>query len=213
VDAQEIDFVFQSNGDHVRLEDASFTASKTSPGELRVGKVTINQPWLRRTFRNVTGKTALQGDRLALAHVVLEPDVELRNLTASPSDLARGKLDLETDVAAFDGTLRVEASTHPEGGRGVVFDASGTFGGINIAKLASFLALSEAAGGVIKDGKLLSAARHTILVAPRRPFDWKRSISNGRRVSGTRSPLARCCSIGDCRSRSSIFGRIKTNCI
>jgi hypothetical protein len=153
VDAQEIDFVFQSNGDHVRLEDASFTASKTSPGELHVGKVTIDQPWLTRTFRNVTGKTALQGDRLALAHVVLEPNVELRNLTASPSDLARGKLDLETDVAAFDGTLRVEASTRSEGARGVTFDASGTFGGINIAKLASFLALSEAAGGVIKDGK------------------------------------------------------------
>jgi hypothetical protein len=152
IDAQEIDFVFQSDDDYVRLQDASFSASTTSAGELRVGRVTIDQPWLTRTFRNVSGKTALQGERIVLAQVMLEPGVELRNLTARPVDLARGKLDLDAEVAAFDGVLRFEAATRSSG-RGLVFESGGTFGHINIAKLASFLALSEAAGGTIQDGK------------------------------------------------------------
>jgi len=152
IDAQEIDFVLESNGDHVRLDDASFAASKTSAGELRVGRVIVDHPWLKRTFRNVSGKTAMQDERLAFAHVLLEPGVELRNLIAAPTDLLRGELDLEADVAAFDGVLRIEATTR-SAGRGVLFYSGVTFGQINIAKLSSFLSLSEAAGGVIKDGK------------------------------------------------------------
>ncbi len=152
IDVEEIDFIFQSNGDYLRLEDASFSASAVEPGEVRVGKLTVSQPWLVKTFRHVHGQTGLQDERLALAGVVFEPGVELRSLTAAPSELAQGQLDLAADFAAFDGTLSIEAATKPAG-RGVIFEAGGTFQQINIAKLASFLALSEAAGGVIKDGK------------------------------------------------------------
>jgi hypothetical protein len=152
IDVEEIDFIFQSNDDYLRLEDARFSASAVEPGEVRVGKLTIAQPWLVKTFRNVRGQTALQDERLALAGVVFEPGVELRSLTAAPSELAQGQLALAADFAAFDGTLSVEAATKPTG-RGVVFEAGGTFQQINIAKLASFLALSDAAGGIIKDGK------------------------------------------------------------
>jgi hypothetical protein len=152
IDAQEINFVFQSSGDFVRLEDASFAASTSEAGEVSVPRLTLSQPWLQRTFRNVRGKAVLQNERIVLADVQLEPGVKLRSLTAAAAELARGELDLKADFAAFDGTLNVEAATKPAG-RGVVFEAGGTFGQINIAKLASFLALSDAAGGVIKDGK------------------------------------------------------------
>ena len=151
IEAQDIDFVFQSNGDYVRVEDASFAASATTSGELSIPRLTISQPWLRRGFRNVRGKAALQDNRLALADVQLESGVVLKSLTTAAVALARGDLDLEATFAAFDGELRVEAATQPAG-RGVVFEASGKFGQINIAKLASFLALSDAAGGIIKDG-------------------------------------------------------------
>ncbi len=152
IEAQEIDFIFQSNGDYVRAEDASFAASATESGELSIPRLTISQPWLHRSFRNVRGKAALQDDRLALADVQLEPGVTLRSLTTAAVALARGELDLDADFAAFDGTLGVQAATKPVG-RGAAFEASGNFGQINIGKLASFLALSDAAGGVIKDGK------------------------------------------------------------
>lgn len=152
IEAQEIDFIFQSNGDYLRVDDASFAASANEEGTVSIPRLTISQPWLQRGFRDVRGKAALQNDRLVLAEVQLEPGLTLRRFTAATVPLARGELDLEADFAAFDGELRVEAGTKPAG-RGVVFEASGNFGQINIAKLATFLALSDAAGGVIKDGK------------------------------------------------------------
>lgn len=152
VEAQEIDFVFQSNGDYVRVEDASFAASATEAGELSIPRLTISQPWLRRGFRDVRGKAALQAERLALADVQMETGVMLRSLTASAVALARGELDLDADFDAFGGKLGVQAATRPAG-RGAVFEASGSFAQIDIARLAGFLALSDAAGGVIKDGK------------------------------------------------------------
>lgn len=152
IEARRIDFVFQCDGDYVRLEGANFTASSTESGEVSVDKLTIKQPWLNRAFRNVRGKTALQGERIALANVMLEPGVEIRSLNAAPNELAMGRLDLDGDVSAFDGAIRFEAATKPVA-NGLIFEASGTFGQINIAKLSSFLALSDAAGGTIKDGK------------------------------------------------------------
>lgn len=152
IEAHDIDFIFQSGADFVRVEDAGFVASSTEAGELSIPKLTISQPWLNRSFRNVHGKSALQDGRIALADVQLEPGVTLRTLTTAAVPLARGDLDIDVDVAAFDGKLHADASTKPQGG-GVVFEAAGTFEQINIAKLASFLALSDAAGGVIKDGK------------------------------------------------------------
>jgi hypothetical protein len=151
IEARRIDFVFQCNGDYVRLEGANFSASSTESGEVSIDKLTIKQPWLNRSFRNVRGKTALQGEKIVLANVLLEPGVEIRSLNAVPSELAMGQLDLYGDVAAFDGALRFEAATKP-GANGLMFEAGGTFGQINIAKLSSFLALSDAAGGTIKDG-------------------------------------------------------------
>jgi hypothetical protein len=151
VTARSVDFVFQCKDSYIRLEDASLDASSMESGSLIVEKLTIHQPWLKRTFRHVHGKTALQDDRFALANVVLEPGVEIRNLSTAPSLLAVGQLDIHGDLAAFDGTIKFDVATKPEG-RGLLFEAGGPFGQINIAKLASFLALSDAAGGTIKDG-------------------------------------------------------------
>jgi hypothetical protein len=152
IEARRIDYVFQCDGDYVRLEGANFTASSTEAGEVSVEKLTIKQPWLNRSFRNVRGKTALQPDKIALANVMLEPGVEIRGLNVAPGQLAMGQLNLDGDVAAFDGAIRFEAATK-QAANGLIFEAGGTFGQINIAKLASFLALSDAAGGTIKDGK------------------------------------------------------------
>ena len=37
----------------MRLEECRFTASDVDRGEFRAGRVTIRQPWLARTFKNV----------------------------------------------------------------------------------------------------------------------------------------------------------------
>lgn len=150
-EGEAIDFIFQSENDYVRIEDGRFRASEVEPGEVHASRVTLKQPWLARSFRNVQGTTALQGSKIVLANLVLAPGLELRSLSAELSELAQGRLDLNLDVAAFGGSLQAHTGTVPAGG-GLTFDAGGKFEQINIAQLASFLSLTDAAGGTIRDG-------------------------------------------------------------
>jgi hypothetical protein len=151
LEGNDIDFFFQGGNDFVRVEECRFTASDVDRGEFHAGRVSIRQPWLARTFKNVHGTTAMQDEKFVLANVVLDPGVEIRSLSAELPQLARGRLNLDMQLAAFDGTLQAEAATVPHD-HGLAFEAGGNFTQVNIAKFASFFALSDAAGGTIKKG-------------------------------------------------------------
>jgi hypothetical protein len=152
VEASEVNFVFQTKGDYVRLQQAAFTLSEFQPGTISAEQVTIRQPWLSRTFRGASGTTAVQDARVVLANVSLEPGVEIRTLTAALDELARGRLNLNMQLTAFGGTMRGEAQTITREGR-LNFEASGTFSRIQVAQLATVLSLSEPAGGMINEGR------------------------------------------------------------
>ena len=151
VEGEEIDFIFQSENDYVRIEDGRFRASEFEPGEVQAGRVTLKQPWLTRSFRNVHGTTTLHRSKIVLANVALAPGLELRSVSTELSELAQGRLDLDLDVAAFGGSIQAHTATVPAGS-GLTFDAGGKFEQIDIAQLASFLSLTDAAGGIIRDG-------------------------------------------------------------
>ncbi|MDB6149484.1 MAG: hypothetical protein JWQ44_932 [Chthoniobacter sp.] len=150
--ARNVDFVFESDGYFVRLQNAAFSASEVEPGTLNAGQVIIRQPWLNRTFRNISATTKLDGTTAGLANVTLEPGVQIQSLVAEFDKLARGELKFEMQMAGFGGGIRIETQTLASDGD-VSFEAFGTFSQVNIGRLASFLGLSEAAGGTIKDGK------------------------------------------------------------
>ena len=152
IDARDVDFVFQSNSDYVRLSRTQFTLSNVSAGSITAGEIFIHQPWLTRTFREVQGTTKMEGSTIDIANFALEPGVILRDISVDLGNLARGFLNLEMEVAAFGGVIRIEAQTLSDA-RVFGLDATGTFSQISVAKLATFLSLSEAAGGTIKDGK------------------------------------------------------------
>ncbi|HYR59193.1 MAG TPA: hypothetical protein VEO95_11205, partial [Chthoniobacteraceae bacterium] len=152
IEARNADFIFESDGDYVRLQNARFTISELEPGELFVGQLVIKQPWLSRTFRNVKGTTKLDDARTELAAVALEPGVSVQNLSVELAEIARGRLNLEVQIAAFGGGIRIETQTRPDN-RQLVFEATSTFSQIAIGKLATFLGQSDAAGGTIKEGK------------------------------------------------------------
>src|SRR4030095_141342 len=118
-----------------------FLASKSESGILRAGRLTIKHQWLKRAFREVRGTTALQQSKLLIANLVLEPDLEIRNFSAEFADLARGRLNLEMNVAAFGGTIRAEALAEPRE-QMLTFDASGKFTQIDLARFAIFSGLS-----------------------------------------------------------------------
>lgn len=151
-EAADVDFIFESDGDFVRLEKARFTISEMEPGEVMVGHLMIKQPWLNRTFRNVRGTTKLDGSRTEIGTVTLEPGVDIQNLSVELAEIVRGRLNLVLQVAAFGGDIRIETQMLPRD-RQLAFEATSTFSQIGIGKLATFLGQSEAAGGTIKSGK------------------------------------------------------------
>ncbi|MEA3209572.1 MAG: translocation and assembly module TamB [Chthoniobacter sp.] len=152
IEASNVDFMFESDGDYVRLQNAGFTVSEVAPGEIKVAQLIIKQPWLNRTFRDVRATTKLEDSRTELAGVTLDPEVQIQSLSVELQELARGQLNLEMQVAAFGGAIRIETQTIPWE-RQLVFEATSTFSQIAIGKLATFLGQSDAAGGTIKEGK------------------------------------------------------------
>lgn len=152
VEARAVDFIFESDGDYVRLADTAVTLSSVEPGTIRIGQLIVKQPWLQRTFRNVTGTTAIQDDTLQIAGLTLEPGVQVVDFSTGLKDFARGQLNFTARFAAFGGELRAEAQTLP-GTRPFSIDVAMPFSAINVAQLASFLGLSDAAGGTIKTGR------------------------------------------------------------
>ncbi len=151
IEAVGVDFIFQSNGDYVRLTDTDFTLSDVEAGTIRAGQLAIKQPWLNRIFHDVRGATAIQDAEVEVANLVLAPDVHVRDLSAKLAALARGELNLSLWLDAFGGEIRVDAETLSSQ-RPFSFEATVNFKQISIGKLATFLLISEAAGGTIKQG-------------------------------------------------------------
>lgn len=151
IEARDVDFIFQSDGDFVRLEGAQFSVSEVEPGSITVKRLAIKQPWLNRTFHGVHGTTKLDESTVEFAGVALEPGVLIQSLSAEFAQLARGRLNLDLHIAAFGGFIRIETQTLPKD-RQLTFEANSQFSRISIGALATFLGLSDATGGTIKVG-------------------------------------------------------------
>ncbi len=152
IEAQRVDLSMATGANFVRMQDSRWTISEWEPGLVEAGLIEVREPWLARTFRNVRGTTAMQDSRVLIAGLQLDPEVQVQSLSADLSETAKGRLDFSIAAAAFGGSLSAEAITRP-GHRRIEVEANGSFSKIGIAPLATFLGLSDAAGGVIDAGK------------------------------------------------------------
>ena len=152
-EAADVDFIFASNGDYVRLTETAFTLSNVATGAITAGQILVKQPWLTHTFRNVTGTTAIQDGTLQIASLQLEPGVQVEDFSASVDDFANGKLKLAVQLSAFGGKIRAEVETLPDEPQFAIDVTVQPISPIDVAKLANFLGASDAAGGTIKAGR------------------------------------------------------------
>lgn len=152
IEAADVDFIFESDGDYVRLLHTAFTLSNVEAGTITAGQILVKQPWLTRTFRNVAGTTAIQDGALQIAGLTLEPGVQVQDFSTALDDLARGRLKFAVKLAAFGGDIRADVQTLP-GEPHFSIDVAVPFAHIDVAKLAAFLGVSEAAGGTITTGR------------------------------------------------------------
>jgi len=151
LEAVDVDFIVEGNGDYVRFRQTALTLSNVEAGAIAAGQVIVKQPWLTRTFRNVSGTTAIQDGTLQVAGLTLEPGVQVQDFSTKLDDLANGHLKFAVKFAAFGGELRATVQTLPDEPQFSI-DVSVPFSQIDVAKLATFLGASDAAGGTIKAG-------------------------------------------------------------
>lgn len=136
----------------VRLEDTIFDLSTLAPGELKAGKVDVSGKTLRKSFREVSAKTVIQGTRVQLWDMALLEGLKLYGLTVDCGAVGAGQLDFEMHAQAFGGELRLRAQA-VAASQGAPLEASGSFSKLSMAPLAAFLGYTEAAGGVLEEGK------------------------------------------------------------
>ena len=145
------DLILDRAEDWVRLSGAHFTMSETAAGLVRAAQIAIKTQSGRQSFSGVRGRTSLEGSRVTIAGLKLTPDVTLQSLSVSLGEFAMGRLMFSADLAAFGGKIEAEAETAFQDRR-LRFDGNGSFSKISVAGLASFLGLSDAAGGVLNSG-------------------------------------------------------------
>ena len=152
-EAVDVDFVLASGSDYVRLLQTRLTLSNVEAGVVSAGQILVKQPWLTRTFRQVAGTTAIQDGTLQIAGLTLEPGVAVQDFSLDIDSLAKGQVKFAVNLAAFGGSLRLNVQTLPDEPQFAI-DVAGPFSQIDVAKLATFLGVSDAAGGTIKTGNL-----------------------------------------------------------
>jgi hypothetical protein len=151
-EATDIDLMIASGPAFFRLQGGRLTLSEMEPGTVTVDQIVVKQPWFSRTFRDVKGTSAIKGNTVVLADLMLEPEIVIESLSAKTTELMDGVLNAEVQIAAFGGSIRGQArSLKNERQQGL--EAGANFSQIGVAQLANFLSISDAAGGTIKEGK------------------------------------------------------------
>lgn len=136
----------------VRTEDVGLTLSELASGECSAGKIEVQLKTWSKVFREVQGKTSLQGGKLQLGEMQFMEGLRIPSFSAALSQMAGGHMNFEWQAEAFGGELRGSAEINSDSVE-TPFEASGTFSNLGVAPLAAFLNVTEAAGGSLEAGK------------------------------------------------------------
>ena len=151
--ATDVDWIVQSGPHYLRFLQTNLQLSSLKSGLIQSGQIILKQPWSTHTFRNVGGSTAIQEGMIHFTALTLDPGIEVVDFSASLRDLVGGHPKFAVKLAAFGGDVRLELQGISEEPRFSV-DLTVPFLQIDLAKLATFLGVSDAAGGTIKSGRL-----------------------------------------------------------
>ncbi len=151
VSIRDADLTLVRGNDWVRADDVRIRLGRIEPGAVHAAQIAWDIHGSAQTFRDVRGRTTLEGSRATFSGLALGPDVRVKSFSAGLADLATGRLSFQAELDAFGGTLATSAETTPRD-RQLRVDVNGTFDGIQLAPLGRFIGRNEAAGGVLKKG-------------------------------------------------------------
>ncbi len=145
-------WVAESGEVALKLEDTDLELSELAPGGVKAGRVTMKVRGWERNFRDVSGRTAIQGSAVQFGELQLMDGVKVERLVVDLGAVESGKVDLkELFALAFGGEVRIHGQLSPASNE-VPLEISGTFSRIGVAPLAAFLGVTEAAGGTLENG-------------------------------------------------------------
>lgn len=108
LNATHVNLLFQRGNEFVQLQNLSGLVSDREPGTVQIDKLIVNQSWLAKTFSSVKGATAFQDSRISIANLSLENNLTITNASSDLMEMGNGRLKVDFDLAAFDGSIRGE---------------------------------------------------------------------------------------------------------
>ena len=134
----------------VRLEDLDLQASTAEAGQVVIGAISVQEPWMTSVFSNCRGALRLEGSRLILEGMKLTDSLSIMSASADLPELLRGQVEMAFALDAFSGNIEGELRSSSRE-QHLVFDGNGTFANISVAQLGAFL--GQDADGTIQAGK------------------------------------------------------------
>ena len=141
--------IIQGSGQTLTLLDLKANISPLEKGALSAQSATLSVDSWTKTFRNLSAEVALQGAKMQFGKFSPADNIHITSLSTDLPNLLNGRANLELTAEAFDGSLRLKVLS-PERQPGAI-DISISGNKISAAPAATFLGLTEAAGGTLSD--------------------------------------------------------------
>jgi hypothetical protein len=141
--------IIQGSGQTLALVDLKANISPLEKGALSAQFATLSVDGWTKTFRNITAEIALQGTKMQFGKFSPADNLHVTSLSTDLPNLLNGRANLELTAEAFDGSLRLKILS-PEKQPGAI-DISLSGNKISAAPAATFLGLTDAAGGTLSD--------------------------------------------------------------
>lgn len=145
------DLTVRRGGYRVLARRLRFNGERGNPGFFLAREMEIGGPGFANIFLNRHGRTAWQGNRLAITGLELTPGIAASSVTVDGTHLGRRRLDWEGALAILGGEVRVQGALDLSR-TGLALEIAGTMRAIPVQSLARLLGLVGAAGGQIEQG-------------------------------------------------------------
>ena len=135
------------NGDTVvDLHNGMLSGAQIEAGVFSASDITVESPWLRKSFSHLRGATSWQEKRLTVGALTLTRGLDLDAVTIDLSHIGESRLGLEMALDAFGGKLRAHISSEDREDKRT-WDVAGAASEVSLAQMSDALDLTDRASG------------------------------------------------------------------
>lgn len=141
-----VELHFENGETIVDLHNGTLSGAQVEAGVFSTSDVTIQSPWLHKSFSELRGVTSWQDSQFTIGALSLTRGLDLDALTIDLSHVGESRLGLEVALDAFGGKLRARISNDDREDKRT-WDAAGTASEISLAQMSDALDLTDRASG------------------------------------------------------------------